>query len=138
MQETFILNPAFSKPEDFIADLELCRLVLHDNRNFPWIILIPKLDNLVELIDLPKKLRYQLMDEIVFIEEIMEKVFNPEKLNVATLGNITSQLHIHIIARYKNDLAWPNSVFGKEQVNYKLEEKITIISNIRQEISNVS
>lgn len=132
--ENFLLNSVFSKAEDLIMDLDLCRLILHDNKNFPWVILIPRINDLVELIDLSKEARYLLIDEIATVENIMKKIFKPDKLNVATLGNVTSQLHIHIIARYKNDSAWPEPTFGKQQANYNLEEKKNLITNIREEI----
>lgn len=135
MSENFLLNSVFSKQEDFIFDLDLCRVILHDNQNFPWIILIPRKNSIVELIDLSIEDRHKLIDEIAFIEKIMKKLFNPIKLNVATLGNVTPQLHVHIIARFENDLAWPNSVFGKEQVQYNQDKKAIIINNIRQEIA---
>lgn len=136
--KNFLLSSVFSKPEDLIIDLDLCRLILHDNKNFPWVVLIPRINDLVELVDLSKEARYQLIDEIAMIEHIMKKNFNPDKLNVATLGNVTSQLHIHIIARYKNDLAWPEPTFGKKQTNYDAEEKAAIITNIREEIIECS
>ena len=127
MTEKFKLDKAFSNEKFSITELKLCHVVLNNNILFPWVILIPKRNNFKEIIDLTKKDQYLLMDEIALVSKLMQKIFSPDKLNIASFGNITPQLHIHIIARYKNDKAWPNSVFGFENKAYGEEEAELII-----------
>ena len=103
--------------------LNLCYAGLMNEARYPWVILVPKIEGAVELIDLNSKDRYQLLDEISHVSKAMQKIFKPYKLNVANLGNIVQQLHIHIIARQKTDHAWPGPIWGVgEVVPYSEEE----------------
>ncbi len=109
-----------------LGDLALCRVFLVDNVLFPWVVLIPRRPKLVELLDLSAQERHLLMDEITLVSDCFRKIFSPDKLNVATLGNQVAQLHIHVIARFKTDAAWPDPVWGKGKELYgrkELEEK---------------
>lgn len=130
------LHPSLEKDTTFITDLSLCQVRLHENAEFPWLVLIPQRDDVIELIDLVEEDRLQLMKEISIVSQIMKELFNPDKLNVANLGNIVPQLHIHVIARYQNDKAWPNPVwnsgFFKE---YSLDEKSNLVMKIRDKVS---
>ena len=99
----FELDSVLKKDTIHIKDLKLCTLLLMDNALYPWLILVPKKANLVEIIDLEPEDRILLMTEISFISNIVKKEFNADKLNIAALGNVVKQLHVHIIARYQND-----------------------------------
>ncbi|MDF2964788.1 MAG: hypothetical protein K0Q51_176 [Rickettsiaceae bacterium] len=132
MSNDFVLDPRLQSDGVILMDLELSRLILVDNSYFPWLILVPRRENLKEIIDLNQKERIVLMEEISLTSEVMQKIFCPDKLNIAALGNIVSQLHIHIVARFTNDKAYPHPVFGREKKPYELEkqeELIKIISN---------
>ena len=107
----FFLDPNFNNCFT-ISDLTLSRVLLMNNSLYPWLILVPMKENLQEIIDLNTNERYILMDEISFVSEIILKEFKPFKLNVAALGNVTKQLHIHIIGRNQNDASWPDPVWG--------------------------
>lgn len=96
----------------FVTDLKLCQIRLSHNAAFPWVILIPKQGVHVEIIDLDIANSHLLIDEISYVSQVMHDLFQPTKLNVASLGNIVPQLHIHVIARYDNDPAWPNPVWS--------------------------
>ncbi len=112
--------------------LSLCYLGLMNNQYFPWLILVPQEENLKEIIELSKPNQHQLMDEIALVSNHMQSIFSPEKLNVAALGNMVPQLHIHIIARNKNDKAWPNPVWGHAPIEpYNEAEKQKIIALIK-------
>jgi diadenosine tetraphosphate (Ap4A) HIT family hydrolase len=121
-----------------IADLALCKVILVNNVLFPWIILVPKVANAKEIIDLSAADRLKLMDEISLMSLVMKRLFNPDKLNVAALGNVVSQLHVHIVARYESDFCWPAPVFGKDKNPYdasflaetivKIQEAIVVLS----------
>ena len=121
----FKINNKFLKSSHHIADLKLCTIRLHDNSKFPWIILIPNKKNITDITELKSKDQMLLIKEIVHCSKIMKKIFKTKKLNVEKIGNVVSQLHIHIIARYKKDSSWPLSVWVVKRKLYtkKLLEK---------------
>ena len=128
----FNINNKFLKSSHHIADLKLCSVRLHDNSKFPWLILIPKRKYVTDISDLNSKDQLLLIKEIVFVSKLMKKLFKTSKLNVEKIGNILPQLHIHIIARYKNDSSWPLSVWvikGKTYSKLNLEK---VINKIRK------
>lgn len=136
--EDFILNKAFSDKNFIIGQLSLSYIVLNNNSLFPWVILVPKLKAARELIDLDKEAQYLLIDEVEIVSKMMQQLFKPDKLNIATLGNIVAQLHIHIIARYKHDNSWPGAVFGQECKPYTEQERLEIIKKIRDCLTNLN
>ena len=95
-----------------VGALQLSRVLLMNDARFPWVILVPRRDGLREIIDLEPKDRATLYREIESVSEAMQRLFKPTKLNVAALGNQVAQLHVHIIARFDNDAAWPKPVWG--------------------------
>lgn len=109
---TINLDPRLESDSSPIINLTLCQIRLHHNAAFPWILLIPQQEGLSEIIDLCPPNQLVLMQEIALCSEIMRDVFNPKKLNIASLGNIVPQLHVHIIARYTTDGAWPNPIWN--------------------------
>ena len=121
------VNKNFIKTSHLVANLKLCSVRLIDNQKFPWIILVPNRINVTDITELKTKDQNLLMREIVFCSRIMKKVFKTKKLNVEKIGNIVPQLHIHIIARNKNDSSWPLSVWVVKGKNYStkvLEETL--------------
>jgi diadenosine tetraphosphate (Ap4A) HIT family hydrolase len=113
------IDKKFIKSSYYIADLKLCTVRLIDNSKFPWIILIPKRKSVSDLTDLNSKDQSLLMKEIVYCSKIMKTVFKTSKLNIEKIGNIISQLHIHIIVRNKKDSSWPLSVWVTKGKLYK-------------------
>tara|TARA_B110000444_G_scaffold73360_1_gene68973 strand:+ start:2379 stop:2777 length:399 start_codon:yes stop_codon:yes gene_type:complete len=105
------INKLFLKESYLITELKLCSVRLINNSKFPWIILIPKRKKITDITELKTKDQILLMKEIVYCSKIMKKTFKTKKLNVEKIGNIVSQLHIHVIARFKNDSSWPLSVW---------------------------
>jgi len=121
------VNKNFIKTSHLVTKLKLCSVRLIDNQKFPWIILVPNRINVTDITELKTKDQNLLMKEIVFCSKIMKKVFKTKKLNVEKIGNIVPQLHIHIIARNKNDSSWPLSVWVVKGKNYStkvLEETL--------------
>ena len=108
----FTLNSKLEADTFFIADLKISRLLLMNDSNYPWLILVPREPDLTELTDLPFSDQIEVLREINFIGKILSENFGAEKLNIAALGNIVSQLHIHVIARKKNDATFPKPVWG--------------------------
>lgn len=107
---TFELHPNLVK-KIFIADLPLCRILLEDEKHYPWIFLVPRRPNISRIMDLSPEDQLQLIQELDIVQKIMWDEFEPAQLNVAAIGNKTPQLHIHVIARYADDPAWPNTVW---------------------------
>ena len=136
MTDKFFLDQAFSDEKFKIAQLQLSYLLLNDNALFPWVILVPRRPAAREIIDLTKEDQYLLMDEIELVSKMMLELFKPDKLNIASFGNITPQLHVHIIARYKQDQAWPNSVFGGKSQNYSDLECDSMVNKIKHILTN--
>ncbi len=130
---TFELHPNLQK-KDFICDLDFCRVLFEDNRNYPWIFLVPRQENVKNMLDLPTPARLQLMREIERAETAMNRLFKPDQTNVAMIGNMTPQLHVHIICRFKNDAAWPKTVWSEKPIPYEPDEKQKLIKQIKQEI----
>ena len=109
----FSLHPQLERDTFFVTDIGLCRVLLMNNSLFPWLILVPRTENAREIIDLPKKQRHMLVDEIAWASQVLKTLFSPDKINVAALGNQVPQLHVHVIARFASDAAWPQPVWGK-------------------------
>jgi len=101
-------------------------------QHFPWIILIPKRKGITDITELNSKDQILLIKEIVYVSKLMKKVFKTKKLNVEKIGNIVPQLHIHIIARYKNDLTWPLSVWVKKGKIYSKENLNLILGKLNK------
>lgn len=115
-----------------VGDLSLCRVLLMNDRRFPWLILVPVRANMRELIDLLPGDRILLMQEIASVSEMMRAVFTPDKLNVAALGNMVPQLHVHVIARKITDSAWPNPVWGQGAAeSYDIASTAAILQTLK-------
>ena len=123
----FNLNERLERDTILIKDLKLSKLLLMNDSNFFWFILVPREANLKEFHDLSYDQQIILLKEINQISKIIEQRFNPDKINVAALGNVVSQLHIHVIARYKTDAAWPDPVWGKLKATKYQEAEISDI-----------
>ena len=127
----FKIDNKFLKSSQYIIELKLCSIRLHDNSKFPWVILIPKRNKTTDISDLNSKDQILLMKEIVHVSKIMKKLFKTSKLNIEKIGNMVPQLHIHIIARSKKDSTWPLSVWVVKGKNYSAKALKEIISKIR-------
>lgn len=108
----FIIDPKLESSSIWVRDLPLCQLRLQNDRRFPWVVLIPRRAEIVEVFDLGLEDQHMLWSEIVSVAQHMHKSFQAHKMNIETLGNKVRQLHIHIIARFEHDAAWPNSVLN--------------------------
>ncbi|BAV97400.1 hypothetical protein A7A76_04235 [Lysobacter enzymogenes] len=106
------LHPQLADDTHPVAQFELCELRLMDDANHPWLILVPRVDGATELVDLDEAQQQTLTREIAVVSRALQAGFAPHKLNVAALGNLVPQLHVHVIARYREDIAWPRPVWG--------------------------
>ncbi|MBI1201996.1 MAG: HIT domain-containing protein [Rhodopseudomonas sp.] len=108
----FALDPQLAVDTVFVGDLALCRVLLVKDANYPWILLVPRRPNVTEMIDLPDHEQIQLAGEVAVASRALRAITGCEKLNIASLGNVVSQLHIHVIGRRPGDKAWPKAVWG--------------------------
>ena len=115
MSNSFALHPRLAADTVALGDWPLCRLLLMNDARFPWLILVPARPDLREIHDLPPADRATLIEEIARASAQMQQAFKADKMNVAALGNQVPQLHIHIIARFASDSAWPNPIWGQGQ-----------------------
>ncbi len=112
-EASWFLHPQLAADTVSIGDLPLSRVLVMKDANYPWLILVPRRAGTAEIIDLNEADRAQLMDEMARASAALKKVTACDKLNIAMLGNIVPQLHVHIVARRKDDDAWPAPVWGK-------------------------
>jgi len=96
-----------------VGDLALSRVLLENDSNYPWLILVPRMPGVTELTDLDPNEQVQLLSEIDAAAKALKAVTEFDKLNVAALGNVVAQLHVHVIGRRRRDAAWPNPVWGQ-------------------------
>ena len=114
MSTTFTLDERLVRDCHRLAELPLCDLLLMNNALIPWFILVPRVTE-TELHELPAVTQQALLSEITLISRFSEKTFTPDKLNVAAIGNIVRQMHIHVVARREDDPCWPGVVWGMPQ-----------------------
>lgn len=108
----FALHPRLAVDTIPVGDLALCRVLLMNDSRYPWLILVPRRPDLREVIDLPKTQRVVLIEEIATASRALKDVTGAEKLNLGAIGNVVSQLHVHVVARFAKDEAWPAPVWG--------------------------
>lgn len=127
----FQLHPQLAADTQHVASLPLCDVLLMNDANYPWLILVPRVANARELLDLDDIDRTQLWHEIDTASQALRSLFTPDKLNIAALGNMVSQLHVHVIARFMDDAAWPKPVWGAQLARPyaagKLDERINAL-----------
>ena len=129
------LHPQLADDTAPVIELALCEVRLMDDANHPWLVLVPKVPDAVELIDLTAAQRTLLTAEIDDAARVLKALFQPDKLNVAALGNQVPQLHVHVIARYRDDIAWPRPVWGAvPPLAHDATEVQNFISALRRKI----
>lgn len=111
----FELDPRLAADTTVLGDFVLSRVLLMNDSRYPWVILVPRQANLAEIYQLSKTDQQQLLKESSFVAEVMANNFSADKMNVAALGNVVKQLHIHHVARFNADESWPAPVWGRGQ-----------------------
>ncbi len=131
---SFELHPNFEN-KLFITDLPLCRILLEDEKHYPWLLVIPRRPNISRIMDLIETDQLQLIKDLDVVQKVMWAEFKPVQLNVAAIGNKTPQLHIHVIARYKDDPAWPNTVWDHPiRCEYVENDKNLVLKKLKQKL----
>ncbi|WP_426117794.1 HIT domain-containing protein [Pseudomonas sp. DSP3-2-2] len=131
----FVLDSRLQADTVLIGDFSLCQLLLSNDSNYPWFVLVPKRPDINEIFELALEDQLQLWQETTVLAAILNKLFAADKMNVAALGNVVSQLHMHVIARRHSDPAWPAPVWGKHPAQpYTAQQVSTIVQQLRSEL----
>jgi diadenosine tetraphosphate (Ap4A) HIT family hydrolase len=130
---TWTLHPQLAQDTVPVGDLPLARMLLANDANYPWLILVPRLPGLVELIDLEENAQVQLLGEVAASARALKTITECDKLNIAALGNQVPQLHVHVIARRRTDAAWPRPIWGaKPPATYEEGQRTVLLNSLRQ------
>ena len=106
------LHPQLLKDCKVIGRFELCHVLLMLDANYPWCVLVPDRENITEIFELTESEQMQLTRESVCLSKSLSRLFSADKMNVAAIGNLVPQLHVHHVVRFQNDIAWPKPVWG--------------------------
>lgn len=109
----FRLHPQLEKDTIKLGCFDLCQMLLMNDANYPWIVLVPQRGDISEIYQLEEQDQHKLMRESSYLATALARGFNADKINIAALGNVVPQLHIHHIVRYRNDPVWPSPVWGR-------------------------
>lgn len=131
MNAPFTLDARLENDSLPLLQWPLCEVRLMNNARFPWLLLVPRKDGLREFTDLPTAEQTQLMQEITQASRVLQTLTGAEKMNIGALGNIVAQLHVHVIARFAADAAWPNPVWGTGGEPYSDSEATAWTKNLR-------
>lgn len=128
----FELHPQLKADTIIVGSLSLSLVLLHKDANYPWCILVPKREGVREIHHLTDEDQADLIRESSHLAEVMTSIFAPTTMNIAALGNVVPQLHIHHVARFQDDLAWPHPIWGaaeaKEYRQQELDERLARLS----------
>lgn len=129
----FNLHPQLAADTFVVGDLPLCRLLLMNDARFPWVILVPRRLDISEVYDLPMLEQQMLWQESALVAEKLMQLTQADKMNLAALGNVVPQLHVHHVARFKTDVAWPKPVWGQGTAEpYSDTEKQIMLRNLSE------
>src|SRR5215813_12886649 len=135
LTKDWLLHPQLAQDTVLVGDLPLARALLTNDANYPWMILVPRLPGLVELIDLEENAQVQLLGEIAATARTLKNISQCDKLNIAALGNQVPQLHVHVIARRHSDAAWPKPVWGvKPPSAYSDTQQASLLGSLRRSL----
>lgn len=127
-KEVMILHPQLKQDCFILGQLDLSLLLLMNDSQYPWFILVPQRENIKEAHHLTAQDQQQLMQESSMLAQALETAFHADKMNIAALGNMVPQLHIHHIVRYQDDVAWPKPVWGQFPAKAYINEELQIVS----------
>jgi diadenosine tetraphosphate (Ap4A) HIT family hydrolase len=133
---TYLLHPRLEADTHPVAPLPLCDVRIQDNRLFPWLVLVPRRADISEIIGLTDADQTLLMQEIAQASRALQTLFSPDKLNVAALGNVVPQLHVHVIARFKTDVMWDKPVWGGPTEPYIKNEREALCRELEKLLSS--
>ena len=129
----FQLHPILKADSFVLGRFELCLLLLINDRQYPWFVLVPQKSDISEVYQLSENEQKLLWSESLLLSKNIMKYYQGDKLNIAALGNMVPQLHLHHIVRFKQDACWPKPVWGQQPMQaYKEEEVVKIRANLAE------
>lgn len=136
--ENFQLHELLVKDCIELVDLPLCKLLLMNDSQYPWFVLVPRVENVQDIYQLDWEQQQQFLNESSMMSEVLMQLYSGDKMNVAALGNVCPQLHVHHIVRFKSDSAWPKPVWGLNPLlPYSNEEIEKIKHQVLSQISAI-
>lgn len=138
--DSFNMLPQLADDKHEVVRLQLCTVLLMDDARYPaWLVLVPRQNNMVEVIDLPEEAQAQLWREVAAVSAAVRKLPGVKKLNVAAIGNICSQLHVHITGRFPGDAAWPGPCYGVGTAEpFEAHELQNLLTELRRAVQQQS
>ncbi|MGR5146139.1 HIT domain-containing protein [Photobacterium alginatilyticum] len=134
----FSLHPRLAADTTVLGDLPLCRVLLSKEALGPWLILVPRRDEITEVHHLPEQDQLQLMRESSAVASLLETDYQADKINIGALGNLVPQLHVHHIARFQSDIAWPGPIWGNTDGTQREDGiQIALAEELRDELANI-
>ncbi len=136
---TFSIDSRIASTCFHLMDWPLSSIFLKNNAQYPWLILVPRHENVQAMDQMPKPLQHQLMDEISALSAIVRAHFKPDSLNIGALGNIVPQLHVHVVARFTHDALWPHGVWqaALESMPYTENKGNELIMHLRHTLTSL-
>ena len=131
----FALDQRLQQDTLTIGDFPLCRLLLSNDSNYHWFILVPRINGISEVFQLSVIDQQKLWNETTTLAQLLSEGFGADKMNIGALGNVVSQLHVHVIVRKRDDMAWPAPVWGKHPARPYTEEQVAAIRARLRELS---
>jgi diadenosine tetraphosphate (Ap4A) HIT family hydrolase len=129
----FELHPQLAADTFVIGDLPLCRVLLMNDARFPWVILVPRRKDISEIYDLTMQDQQLLWQESALVAEKLMKLTEADKMNIAALGNVVPQLHVHHVARFQTDAVWPKPIWGQGVAEpYSESDKQQMLRNLSE------
>jgi diadenosine tetraphosphate (Ap4A) HIT family hydrolase len=125
------LHPRLESDSVAVATLPLSDVRLMDNAHYPWLVLVPRIAGAVEWIDLDERDRHRLLDETTRCANALRALGHLDKLNIGAIGNVVAQLHVHVVARRRDDACWPAPVWGGPAVPYDPRAREALIARLR-------
>ena len=131
----FQLHPRLQQDTFLVGHFALCKILLMNDKQYPWEILVPQRPDITDIYQLAPGDRQQLLEESCRLAEALVALYHPDKLNIAAIGNMVPQLHLHHVARYRTDIAWPGPVWGKFAASaYTEQEAGNHIARLRESL----
>ncbi|MBT9300940.1 MULTISPECIES: HIT domain-containing protein [Pseudomonas] len=130
----FALDPRLQNDTLPIGDFPLCRLLLSNDSNYPWLILVPRIAGISEVFQLDADDQSRLWRETTTLAQLLNDGFGADKMNIGALGNVVSQLHVHVIVRKRDDVAWPAPVWGKHPALPYTDDQVAVIRTRLREL----
>lgn len=129
---TFLLHPRLEADTLALGELPLCRVLLSLDARYPWVVLVPRRGEIREIHELSREDRARLVEECAAVSEATQAALSADKMNVAALGNMVPQLHVHVVARFEGDDAWPGAIWGAHPpLSYLGEQRAERVAQLR-------